>query len=77
MPGEPLTTAELAKRLGLSGRTIQRYRRSGALEPELVTPGGHARWDEKKVREQLRALARREASWERFHEVHRDREAGD
>jgi len=54
-----VTTAELARALGLSARTIQRYRQTGLLEPELVSAGGHARWDVDKVRSTLRSLAER------------------
>lgn len=55
---EPLlTTAELAKRIGISTRVIQRYRAEGVLQPELETPRGHARWRESDVRRQLRRLA--------------------
>jgi len=57
--GRLVTTAELARALGLSARTIQRYRQSGLLEPELVSAGGHARWDIDRVRSQLRSLAER------------------
>ena len=54
-----VTTAELARALGLSARTIQRYREGGVLVPELVSAGGHARWDVAKVRTRLRSLAER------------------
>lgn len=54
-----MTTAELARALGLSARTIQRYRQTGLLEPDLVSAGGHARWDVDKVRSVLRSLAER------------------
>jgi DNA-binding transcriptional MerR regulator len=47
----------LAKELGLSARTLQRYRREGWIEPVLVTQGQHARWDVDQVREQLRVMA--------------------
>ena len=57
--GRLVTTAELARALGLSARTIQRYRQTGLLEPELVSAGGHARWDIDKVRTRLRSLAER------------------
>jgi hypothetical protein len=57
--GRLVTTAELARALGLSARTIQRYRQTGLLEPELVSAGGHARWDVDKVRARLRSLAER------------------
>ena len=54
-----VTTAELARALGLSTRTIQRYRQGGLLQPEVVSAGGHARWDVDKVRHRLRSLAER------------------
>ncbi len=54
-----MTTAELARALGLSARTIQRYRQDGVLVPDLVSAGGHARWDVDKVRTRLRSLAER------------------
>ena len=55
-----LTTAELARELRLSVKTIQRYQRTGKLRPTLVTPGGQYRWDLEDVREQMRALRRRD-----------------
>ena len=57
--GRLVTTAELARALGLSARTIQRYRQGGVLVPEIVSAGGHARWDVDKVRNRLRSLAER------------------
>jgi MerR HTH family regulatory protein len=57
--GRLVTTAELARALGLSARTIQRYRQGGLLVPDLVSAGGHARWDVEKVRSRLRSLAER------------------
>ena len=57
--GRLVTTAELARALGLSARTIQRYRQDGLLVPDLVSAGGHARWDVEKVRSRLRSLAER------------------
>ncbi|WP_219416797.1 MerR family transcriptional regulator [Pseudonocardia nigra] len=56
-PSRLVPTSELARVLGLSGRTIQRYRQAGVLEPDVVSPGGHARWDVEKVRQRLRELA--------------------
>ena len=58
--GRLVTTAELARALGLSARTIQRYRQGGVLVPDLVSAGGHARWDVEKVRSRLRSLAERD-----------------
>jgi predicted site-specific integrase-resolvase len=55
-----LTTAQLSKRLGISVRTLQRWRVDGWITPDLVTVGGQARWDEEHVREQLRELAERQ-----------------
>jgi transcriptional regulator with XRE-family HTH domain len=57
--GRLVTTAELARALGLSARTIQRYRQGGVLVPDVVSAGGHARWDVEKVRNTLRSLAER------------------
>jgi DNA-binding transcriptional MerR regulator len=55
-----ITTSELARALGLHMRTIQRYRAEGLITPEVETKGGHARWDIEKVKEQLRAMRRRD-----------------
>jgi ParB-like chromosome segregation protein Spo0J len=57
--GRLVTTADLARALGLSTRTIQRYRQGGVLVPDVVSAGGHARWDVDKVRSTLRSLAER------------------
>jgi DNA-binding transcriptional MerR regulator len=54
-----VTTAELARVLGLSPRTIQKYRADGVLVPDVESPGGHARWDVEKVRAKLAELAKR------------------
>ena len=54
-----LTTAELAKELRLSVKTIQRYQRTGKLTPKYRTPGGQYRWDLEDVQEQMRALRQR------------------
>ncbi|MHA6629379.1 MerR family transcriptional regulator [Pseudonocardia sichuanensis] len=54
-----VTTSELARAIGLHTRTIQRYRAEGVIVPELESPGGHARWDVEKVKDQLRALRQR------------------
>lgn len=60
-PDRLVTTSELARALSLSTRTIQRYRTLGVLVPELESPGGHARWDVEKVKQQLRELRRKES----------------
>ena len=55
-----VTTGELARALGLHTRTLQRYRAEGLITPEIESKGGHARWDVEKVKEQLRALRRKD-----------------
>jgi DNA-binding transcriptional MerR regulator len=52
-----VTTAELARALGLAPRTIQKYRKDGLLTPDLESIGGHARWNVERVREELRRIA--------------------
>ncbi|MFB9568617.1 MerR family DNA-binding transcriptional regulator [Saccharopolyspora hordei] len=39
-----LTTGQVAKRLGISPRTLARYVREGLLKPSLTLPTGHHRW---------------------------------
>jgi DNA-binding transcriptional MerR regulator len=58
--GRLVTSGELAKELGLSLRTIQRYIAGGVITPEFRTAGGHTRWDLDSVREQLRKLHEQE-----------------
>lgn len=48
-----LTTSEIAKAFGLAASTIRHYRAEGKITPSTQTPGGHARWDLEKVREEL------------------------
>jgi hypothetical protein len=52
-----VTTAELARALGLAPRTIQKYRQDGILTPDLESAGGHARWNIERVRDELRRIA--------------------
>jgi DNA-binding transcriptional MerR regulator len=52
-----VSTAELARALGLAPRTIQKYRKDGLLTPDLESIGGHARWNVERVREELRRIA--------------------
>lgn len=62
-PADPLlTTGETARRLGLSRSTLQRYVKAGLIVPDLVSAGGHYRFDPEHVREQLRALRERPES---------------
>jgi DNA-binding transcriptional MerR regulator len=56
-PGDLISTGELAKRLGFTPRTIQRWRERGWITPAIVAPrSGRARWIEADVREQLRQV---------------------
>ncbi|MGH3936619.1 MAG: MerR family transcriptional regulator [Pseudonocardiaceae bacterium] len=55
-----VTTGQLAEALGVSRSAILKWHRAGLVTPELVTPGGHLRWDVDRVREQLRQQRRRD-----------------
>lgn len=56
MTEEPLlTSAELAKRLHVSVRTVQSWVEKGILVPTLVLPGGARRYRMSDVERQLRA----------------------
>ena len=48
-----VTTRELARELGLSLRTVQRMVASGRIRPDLVTDGGHHRYDVERVKKDL------------------------
>ncbi|MCI2416313.1 helix-turn-helix domain-containing protein [Saccharopolyspora sp. K220] len=52
-----ISSAELAKRLGLARRTISNYAQQGLITPALVTPGGQYRWRYEDVVAEMRALA--------------------
>lgn len=56
MPDELLTTAQVARELGISARTLVRYAERGYVAPAMVLPSGHRRWRLGEVREQLAAL---------------------
>lgn len=58
--GPLVPTSEAARRLGLSARSLSRWAQDGRVEPDLVTPGGHMRWDVDRLREQIVALRRRD-----------------
>lgn len=51
---EPLiSTGHLARALGVSVKTVQRYRRQGLIEPAIKLTNGHARWRLADVEKQL------------------------
>jgi DNA-binding transcriptional MerR regulator len=56
---ELLTTAQAARLLGISTRTLVRYAERGYVKPEMVLPSGHRRWILDDVRRQLREVAQR------------------
>ena len=56
VPDDLLTTAQVARRLGVSSRTLVRYAERGYVTPAMVLPSGHRRWRLEDVTEQLRAL---------------------
>ena len=58
--GPLVPTSEAARRLGLSARSLSRWAQDGRVEPDLVTPGGHMRWDVERLRAQIVALRRRD-----------------
>jgi DNA-binding transcriptional MerR regulator len=53
-------TADAARMLGISARTLARYAQQGAVRPALVLPSGHLRWDVADLRRQLREVHERE-----------------
>jgi predicted site-specific integrase-resolvase len=56
-----LTTAQAAKVLGISARTLARYVERGQLTPTVELPSGHYRWLISDIRGQLRELRQRAA----------------
>lgn len=55
-----LSTAAVAKALGVTGKTVLRYEAKGWLTPAEVLPSGHRRWLLSEVRAQLTALRERD-----------------
>lgn len=53
---ELITTAQAARQLGVSRRTLARYAERGTLVPTVVLPSGHLRWNLDDVRRQLKEL---------------------
>ena len=65
-PAVPLVpTSDAAHELGISERTLRRWAKEGYLEPDLVTRGGHYRWDVVRVRRELQERYRRQREAER------------
>jgi DNA-binding transcriptional MerR regulator len=57
---ELVTTTQAARELGISARSLSRWVKDGALEPDLTTPGGHYRWEVGRLRQQLRELRKQD-----------------
>jgi excisionase family DNA binding protein len=55
---EYLTSTQVAKRLGMSQRSVHRWAEAGLVLPAWRTPGGHARYYWPDVQEQVRNLQR-------------------
>jgi hypothetical protein len=53
-------TSDAAKALGISARSIARWAAEGRIAPDLVTPGGHMRWNIENLRRQLQELRKRD-----------------
>lgn len=57
MEAKLVTTAEVARALGVSSRTLLRWVDRGFISPpERVNPSGHRRWNLERVRRQLAEL---------------------
>jgi excisionase family DNA binding protein len=55
-----LTTAEAARELGISARTLAQWAKDGTATPVLTTVGGHHRWDLDALVAELRAQRQRD-----------------
>nr|WP_042198628.1 MerR family transcriptional regulator [Kibdelosporangium sp. MJ126-NF4] len=59
-PDRLISTGEAAKQLGIGRTTLHSWWVNGLVEPEYVTPGGHARWDLQDLRRQIKELRKPE-----------------
>jgi DNA-binding transcriptional MerR regulator len=55
-----VTTGQLAVQLGVSRSAVLKWYRAKLISPEVITPGGHLRWDPDRVRTQLREQRERD-----------------
>jgi DNA-binding transcriptional MerR regulator len=55
-----VSTARAAKELGVAARTLQGWATRGLIKPDLVTQGGHYRWDVERLRIELREKRERD-----------------
>jgi DNA-binding transcriptional MerR regulator len=57
MPARRLVpTGDAAREIGVGIRTLQHWAAENLVKPDLVTPGGHMRWDVEHLRAQLKEL---------------------
>lgn len=59
-PADLVTTAEAARWLGVSRRTLARYAELGWVVPTVTLPSGHHRWEIEDLRRQIRELRQRQ-----------------
>ena len=48
------TAGQVAQMVGVTKRTVDKWRAEGKFVPEVRTPGGHSRYTEKQVNELLK-----------------------
>lgn len=61
VPAEPfLTSGEVAERLGVTSRAVDRWVQRGILAPAVITPGGRYRWRWSEVQVQMEDWRKRE-----------------
>jgi len=56
------STAEAAKAVGVSARSLTRWAHEGTVRPAVRTPGGHLRWNVEDLRRQLAGVVTAEPS---------------
>lgn len=55
-----MPTGDAAKAVGVDVRTLQRWAKTGLVEPHGYTAGGHMRWDVDRLRAELREMQQRD-----------------
>ena len=60
VPPKLVPTGVAASELGVSRATLVRWWQAGLVKPEVVTAGGHGRWDLDQLRRDLRDLRQTE-----------------
>lgn len=60
MSNDLVPTGKAAQAVGVDHATLVRWWNRGYVTPELVTPGGHARWDLDALKRQLQERRQRD-----------------